>query len=150
MNDVPTQSAETRDIGAQRRERGSPVVRAFFLAVGMVAFTLGIAGVFLPLLPATPLLILAAACFARAYRPFHQWMLGHRWLGPMLKEWDQHRTMPYRAKIVVVVTMPVSFGLSAMLVVTQPWLKALLAVTALAVAVWLFRIVSRDRPSAPR
>jgi uncharacterized protein len=150
VNDDPTQSAKIRDVGAQYRERGSPAVRAFFLVVGAVAFTLGIAGVFLPLLPATPLLILAAACFARAYRPFHQWMLGHRWLGPMLKEWDQHRSVPYRTKIVAIVTMPVSFGLSALLVVTQPWLQGLLVLTALAVAVWLYRIVSRDRPSAPR
>jgi hypothetical protein len=126
------------------------VVRAFLSAIGAVAFTLGIAGVFLPLLPATPLLILAAACFARAYRPFHQWMLGHRWLGPMLKEWDEHRSLPYRTKIVAIVTMPVSIGLSAMLVVPQRWLQALLALTALAVAVWLYRIASRDRPSEPR
>jgi hypothetical protein len=150
VNDVPSQPAETREIGPQNRERGSPVVRAVFLAVGAIAFILGIAGVVLPLLPATPLLILAAACFARAYRPFHQWMLGHRWLGPMLKEWDQHRSVPYRTKIVAIVTMPVSIGLSALLVVKQPWLQALLAFTALAGAVWLYRIASRDRPSEPR
>jgi uncharacterized membrane protein YbaN (DUF454 family) len=137
-------------MGAQYRERGSPVVRAFFFTGGAIAFTLGIAGVFLPLLPAAPLLILAAACFARAYRPFHQWMLGQRWLGPMLKEWDEHRSLPYRTKIVAIVTMPVSIGLSAALVVPQRWLQALLAATALAVAVWLYRITSRNRPSAPR
>ena len=126
------------------------MVRAFFFVVGAVAFTLGLAGVFLPLLPATPLFILAAACFARAYRPFHQWMMGHRWLGPTLKEWDQHRSLPYRTKIFAMVTAPVSFGLSALLVVTQPWLQALLALTALALVVWLYRIPSRDGPSPPR
>lgn len=126
------------------------MARAFFLVVGALAFTLGIAGVFLPLLPATPLFILAAACFARAYRPFHQWMMGHRWLGPTLKEWDQHRSLPYRTKVIAIVTMPVSFGLSALLVATQPWLRALLALTALALAVWLYRIPSRDGPSPPR
>jgi len=48
------------------------------------------------------------------------------------------------------VTAPVSFGLSALLVVTQPWLQALLALTALALVVWLYLIPSRDGPSPPR
>jgi uncharacterized membrane protein YbaN (DUF454 family) len=150
VNDVPPQPAETSAIGPQHHEHGSPVVRAFFFIAGAVAFTLGIAGVFLPLLPATPLFILAAACFARAYRPFHQWMLGHHWLGPMLREWNQHRSLPYRTKIVAIVTMLVSFGVSILLVVTRPWLQALLAMAAVALAVWLYRIPSRDGPPAPR
>jgi uncharacterized membrane protein YbaN (DUF454 family) len=149
VNDAPPPSAETSAIGPQYRGRGSPVVRALFFIVGAVAFTLAVAGVFLPLLPATPLFILAAACFARAYRPFHQWMLGHRWLGPMLKEWDHHGSLPYRTKLVAIVTMLVSFGISILLVATWPWLQALLALTALALAVWLYRIPSRDGPSGP-
>jgi uncharacterized membrane protein YbaN (DUF454 family) len=149
VNDVPPSSAATADDRPGHQEHGSPVVRALFLVAGSVAFTLGIAGVLLPLLPATPLFILAAACFARAYRPFHEWMLGHRWLGPMLKEWYQHGSLPYRTKIVAIVTMLVSFGLSVLLVITQPWLQALLAITALALAVWLYRIPSRDGPAAP-
>jgi hypothetical protein len=62
----------------------------------------------------------------------------------------RHGCLPYRTKIVAIVTMLVSFGLSVLLVVTQPWLRALLAMTALALAVWLYRIPSRDGPGAPR
>jgi hypothetical protein len=126
------------------------LVRAFFFVAGAIAFTLATAGVVLPLLPATPLFILAAACFARAYRPFHKWMLGQRWLGPMLREWYQYRSLPYRTKIVAIVTMLISFGRSIVLVVKQPWLQALLAIAALALAVWLYRIPTRDGPAAPR
>jgi hypothetical protein len=140
----------TTDEDPADHEHGSPVVRALFFTAGTVAFALGVAGAVLPLLPATPLFILAAACFARAYRPFHQWMLGHRWLGPMLREWYQHRSLPFRTKIAAIVMMLVSFSASILLVVTQPWLQALLAMTALALAVWLYRIPSRDGPAAPR
>jgi uncharacterized membrane protein YbaN (DUF454 family) len=129
-------------------EHGSPVVRALFLIGGTVAFAAAVAGLFLPLLPATPLFILAAACFARAYRPFHDWMLAHRWLGPMLHEWYAHRSIPYRTKIVAIVTMLVSFGASILFFVEPAWLKAALAVFALALAVWLYRIPSRDRGDA--
>ncbi len=125
------------------------MVRAFFFVVGAVAFTLAVAGVLLPLLPATPLFILAAACFARAYRPFHQWMLGHRWLGPMLREWVHHGSLHYRTKTVAILTMLVSFGVSILLVAAWRWLQVLLALTALVLAVWLYCIPSRDRPSAP-
>jgi uncharacterized membrane protein YbaN (DUF454 family) len=129
-------------------EHGSPVVRALFLVCGTVAFAAAVAGLFLPLLPATPLFILAAACFARAYRPFHDWMLAHRWLGPMLHEWYAHRSIPYRTKIAAIVTMLVSFGASILFFVEPAWLKAALAVFALALAVWLYRIPSRDRGNA--
>ena len=107
------------------------MVRYLLLAIGWLSVALGVIGIFLPVLPTTPFLLLAAACFARAYRPFHEWMLGHRWLGPMLKEWYQHGSLPYRTKIVAIATMLVSFGLSILLVVTQPWLQALLAMMAL-------------------
>jgi uncharacterized membrane protein YbaN (DUF454 family) len=125
---------------------GSPWVRALFLGVGVVSFALAVLGVFLPLLPATPLFILAAACFARAYRPFHEWMLDQRWLGPVLRDWHHHRSVPYRTKIVAVVTMLVSFGFSIVLFVRPLWLQLTLGALALALAVWLWRIPSRDRP----
>ena len=129
-------------------EHGSPVVRAVFLVVGIAAFTGAVAGLFLPLLPATPLFILAAACFARAYRPFHDWMLAHRWLGPMLREWYTHRSIPWRTKIVAIVTMLVSFGASIVFFVEPAWLKAALGLFAVGLAVWLYRIPSRDRDGA--
>jgi uncharacterized membrane protein YbaN (DUF454 family) len=125
---------------------GSPIVRGFFLLAGTMAFALGVVGVFLPLLPATPLIILAAACFARAYRPFHEWMLAHRLIGPMLHEWYAHHSLPYRTKLVAIVTMLVSFGASIVLFVRPLWAQILLAACAVLLAVFLYRIPSRDRP----
>ena len=130
------------------REHESPLVRSVLLVVGVLAFVAGVAGIFLPLLPATPLLILAAACFARAYRPFHEWMLRHRWIGPMLHDWYVHRSLPHRTKILAIVTMLVSFGVSITFFVRPPWLKVALALFALALAVWLYRIPSRPPPGA--
>ena len=117
------------------------------MVVGLLAFALGVAGVFLPLLPATPLLILAAACFARAYRPLHDWMLRHRWIGPVLHDWYVHRSLPYATKIVAIVTMLLSFGISIGFFVRPAWLKVVLALFALALATWLYRIPSRPRPA---
>jgi uncharacterized membrane protein YbaN (DUF454 family) len=130
-------------------EHGSPVVRAVFLGIGIAAFVGGVLGIFVPLLPATPLFILAAACFARAYRPFHDWMLAHRVIGPMLHEWHHHRSIPHRTKLVAIVTMLVSFGTSIWFVVKPLWLQVALGLFALGLATWMYRIPSRDRPQRP-
>ena len=132
----PAYPAETR----------SQVVRWVVLTLGILALVAGVAGVFLPLLPATPLLILAAACFARAHRPFHRWMLAHRYIGPMLHDWYVHRSLPYGTKTIAIVTMLVSFGVSIVFFVRPGWLKAVLALVALGLATWLYRIPSRPRP----
>jgi uncharacterized membrane protein YbaN (DUF454 family) len=130
-------------------EHGSPVVRAVFLGIGIAAFIAGVLGIFVPLLPATPLFILAAGCFARAYRPFHDWMLAHKVIGPMLHEWHHHRSIPHRTKLVAIVTMLVSFGTSIWFVVEPLWLQVLLGLFALGLAMWMYRIPSRDRPQRP-
>jgi uncharacterized membrane protein YbaN (DUF454 family) len=141
----PPGESQSTSSRAAPAEHGSPVVRALFLGIGILAFVAGVLGIFLPLLPATPLFILAAACFARAYRPFHDWMLAHKVIGPMLHEWHHHRSIPHRTKMVAIVTMLASFGTSIWFVVKPPWLQAGLLVLALGLAVWMYRIPSRDR-----
>ena len=121
-------------------------MRALFLAAGMAALGLGIAGIFLPVLPTTPLVLLAAACFARSYRPFHEWLLAHRLFGPMIHEWQAHRSLPYRTKLTAIATMAVTLGVSVVFFIEPVWLKAALAALGLVLAVWLYRIPSRDRP----
>lgn len=128
---------------APHPEHGSPVVRALFLVAGVVSLSLGIAGAFLPVLPTTPLVLLAAACFARSYRPFHEWLIGHRLFGPIVKEWQEHRSIPRRTKAVAIATMAVTLGASIVLVVEPRWLKAALTALGVLLAVWLYRLPSR-------
>lgn len=127
-------------------EHGSAVVRAVFLGAGLVALGLGIAGIFLPVLPTTPFILLAAACFARSHRRFHEWLLAHRLFGPMIDEWQRYHSIPYRAKIIAIATMAATLGTSVVLFVKPLWLKGLLVALGVVLAVWLYRIPSRDRP----
>ena len=131
------------------REHGSPVVRVLFFCAGVVSLGFGIAGIFLPVVPTTPLVLLAATCFARSYRPFHEWLLGHRLFGPIIEEWHTYGTIPYRTKILAIAAMAGGLGFSVVFLVRPPWLKLLLATGGLALAVWLYRIPSRDRPVRP-
>ena len=123
---------------------GSPVVRAIFFVAGLAALALGVAGIFLPVLPTTPLVLLAAACFARSYRPFHEWMLAHRLFGPLLQEWHEHRSIPYRTKLFAIGMMAVTLGASIVFFVEPPWLKAALAALGVALGAWLYSLPSRE------
>ena len=139
--------AQARVITVEPREHGSAVVRAVFLGTGLVALGLGIAGIFLPVLPTTPFILLAAACFARSHRRFHEWLRAHRLYGPMIDEWQRYRSIPYRAKIIAIATMAVTFGTSITLFVRPLWLQLSLAAFGIGLALWLSRIPSRDRPA---
>ena len=64
-------------------------MRYLWLSFGFIALALGMAGAVLPLLPTTPFILLAAFCFARSSRRFHNWLLNHRTFGPMIENWRQ-------------------------------------------------------------
>lgn len=80
---------------------------------GSVALVLGLIGVVLPGLPTTPFILLAAACYAKASPRLHGWLLNHRFLGPMVRDWEAHRSLTRRSKTVAQVSMVVMVGLSA-------------------------------------
>ena len=121
-------------------------MRAAFLGAGVLSLGLGILGVFLPVLPTTPFVLLAAACFARSSDRFYRWLLAHRSFGPMVREWRTHRSIPYRTKLVAIALMAASLSASIVFFVRPAWLQAALAVFGVGLAVWLYRIPSRDRP----
>ena len=126
--------------GRHPHEHGSPVVRALFFVAGLAALALGIAGIFLPVLPTTPLVLLAATCFARSYRPFHEWLLAHRLFGPLVREWHEHRSIPYRTKLLAIGMMAGALTVSIVFFVDPPWLKAVLAAFGVALGAWMYRL----------
>jgi uncharacterized protein len=88
------------------------VVRGLLWIAGSVSLLLGVIGIVLPGLPTTPFILLAAACYARASPRLHQWLLNHRWLGPMLRDWERDRSLTRRTKTVAVLSMLVMVSLS--------------------------------------
>lgn len=87
--------------------------RLLYFGIGWLFFALGVLGAVLPLLPATPFMLLAAWAFGNSSRRFERWLLEHRWFGNGIKRWRAHRVVPLRVKLVSYTTMLVTFALSA-------------------------------------
>lgn len=103
---------------------------------GTVSLGLGIVGVVLPGLPTTPFVLLAAACYAKASPRLHVWLRAHRLFGPMVRDWEAHRSLTRRTKRIAQGTMLVMVGISAWGLRGQPVLLAVVLVAAL-VGVWV-------------
>jgi len=137
---------ENRDYSAEMRKHNSLTVRLAFLALGTLFVALGIAGIFLPVLPTTPFLLLAAACYARASTRFYNWLLNNRVFGPSILEWRRYRSIPYRVKWTAMVLMGVSLSISILYFVPWPELQIALAIFGILLGVYLYNIPSRDHP----
>lgn len=125
----------------------SRTVRWLLWLAGTVSLALGLIGVVLPGLPTTPFVLLAAACYAKASPRLHGWLINHRFLGPMVRDWEQHRSLTRRTKTVAIGSMVVMVSLSAWGFRHQPWvLAALLAAAAIGLVV-VARIPTRERPT---
>ena len=125
----------------------NPIVRAALWVVGVLATVLGVLGAFLPLLPTTPFLLLAAACFARSSPRFYRLLLENRLVGPYLRQWREERTIPRRAKRKAYVIVLSTFSVSAYLVEeTAP--RILLLVLGLGLLGFLRRLPVAERERA--
>lgn len=135
------------DYSAEVRRHDSPALRGLLLALGVLFVLLGIAGALLPVLPTTPFMLLAAACFARASTRFYNWLLNNPVFGPTVLEWRRHHSIPWRIKITAIVLMGITLSVSIVFFV--PWLELqiALALGGVALGIYLYRIPSRDRPS---
>ena len=120
-----------------------PIKNQFFrngiLAVGFFATGLAILGIFLPLVPTVPLLLLAAACFARSSERFHHWLLNHQKLGPMINGYLNGQGIPLRAKITAIGLIWLSISISVF-VVNPFWLELLLVIIGFSVTLYLLSL----------
>lgn len=114
-------------------------MRTALLVTGWLCMLLGLAGVFLPLLPTTPFLLLAAACFLRSSPGMHARLMAHPRLGPFLEQWRRERSIPLAAKRRAYVLVCACFALSIALA-DGLTLRLALALLGLGLLVFLSRL----------
>ncbi|MDQ3170491.1 MAG: YbaN family protein [Acidobacteriota bacterium] len=113
-------------------------MRVLFAAAGLLLVALGVLGILLPGLPATPFLLLAAFCFAKSFPRLHNWLVTHRWFGPYIRGARSGWRIPRPQAIQTIAVLWLSMGVSAWLV-DRWWVRGLLLSIALGVTLFLER-----------
>ncbi len=121
------------------------MVRYLLLAVGWLSVALGVAGIFLPVLPTTPFLLLAAACFGRSSPRFHAWLVHHPKLGPWIRDYLSGEGIPLKGKVYAIGLMWASISLSCYLVPLF-WARVFMLTSAVLVSLYILRQKTLRRP----
>ncbi|WP_372873569.1 YbaN family protein [Pseudomonas sp.] len=130
-----------RDIKEQR----NPLIRCALLTLGWLCVALGVIGIFLPVLPTTPFLLLAAACFVRSSRRFYLWLVLHPRLGPWVRDYLEGQGIPLKAKVYSIALMWFSIALSCYLVPLF-WARAVMLTSALLVSIYILKQKTLPNP----
>jgi uncharacterized membrane protein YbaN (DUF454 family) len=125
----------------------NPALRWTLLISGFLATALGVLGIFLPVLPTVPFLLLALACFSRSSERFYDWLLDHAHFGPIIQPYIEGCGMSRASKGKASTLLWASILLSAFLLVELVWVRVLLLVIACAVTLYLLSLPTIDSES---
>ncbi|MDH5428762.1 MAG: YbaN family protein [Nitrospirota bacterium] len=116
----------------------STPLRYLAMASGWVSLILGIIGIFLPLLPTTPFVLLSAYCFSRSSERLHSWLINQPRLGPMIQNWEQQGSISQNAKVTSTVLLVSLFSFSLFFLAIPLPVKAALVCTGASVLAFIW------------
>ena len=110
-------------------------MKYLLIILGSISLALGVIGIFLPLLPTTPLLLLAAALYVRSSEKLYLWLIHQKYLGSYIRNFREHKAIPLRAKIVSVSMVWITLTYCAISISEQIWIKAMFILLAIGISV---------------
>jgi len=119
-------------------------MRPLLFALGWLLFAVGFVGVFVPVLPTTPFMLLALWCFSRSSDRFHKWLYTHKLFGPPLQSWEEYRVIPLKAKFIAISFMIGSLVYVFIFSSAPVWAQALMS-ASMAFGAWFIL----TKPSFP-
>ena len=123
----------------RKPERNLPAALRYMLLVfAALCVALGVIGIFVPGLPTTVFILLAAWAAARSSPRFSAWLEGHATFGPMIRDWRERGAVSRRAKITATVVMTIS-SIILFLTTSRVWLAEAITAVMIVVLMWLWR-----------
>lgn len=129
-----------KDYSGQTKIHPNRLVRVVGKVVGTFFVGLAIIGVFLPLLPTTPFLLLALACYAKSSKKLHRWLLTNKWFGTYLTNYKEGKGIPLWVKILAIIFLWITIGYSAIFLVPIFLVKIILFIIATGVSIHILSI----------
>ena len=123
--------------------------RALLVILGTICVALGVLGIFLPVLPTTPFLLLAAACYARSSERFYHWLMTNRWCGEYTRNYREGRGIPLKQKALTILSLWLTVGSTAWLAVSQWWVRLILLGIAVGVTIHLMKVKTYKPKAKP-
>lgn len=122
------------------------IIRVLLLIAGTVSLALGTIGIFLPLLPTTPFLLLAAACYLRSSERMHKWLLNNRWFGQYIRNYQEGKGIPLKTKVLAISVLWGTILFSTFFIVHEILIaQIVLLAVAIGVSVHLIRLPTFKR-----
>ena len=118
-------------------------VKILLIATGTFLIGVSIVGIFIPVLPTTPFLLLAAALYARSSKRFYNWLVNNRILGRYIKNYREGKGIPLKAKIIAISILWITIGYSTIFAMEILWVRILLVIIAIGVTVHIVRVRPR-------
>ncbi|MBK9163496.1 MAG: YbaN family protein [Acidobacteria bacterium] len=122
--------------------------KAILIFAGTLFVALGVLGIFLPLMPTTVFLLMAAYCYSRSSERFHSWLLNNRWLGGYIRNYRSGGGMSVRQKVSTLSLLWASMGFSIWIISAKLWVSLLLVAIALGVTIHILWIKTYRREIA--
>jgi uncharacterized membrane protein YbaN (DUF454 family) len=116
------------------------LIRWILIIAGTFFVGLGVLGIFLPLLPTTPFLLLAVACYARSSKKFYNWLLNNKWLGNYIKNYLEGKGVPIKVKVLSISLLWITIIFSAVFIVSILFIRIILILIAICVTIHILSI----------
>lgn len=121
------------------------MMRGIYIVVGTIALVIGAIGLFLPVIPTTPLVILAAACYYRGSERLHNWILSSRWFGETVKNYQEGRGLTRDTKVRAISMMWAMILISAWFFVSNLVVRVAIICVVMGVTVYLVRLPTLEK-----
>jgi len=115
-------------------------LRILLVIAGTFFVGLGIVGIFVPVLPTTPFLLLAAVCYARGSQRFYGWLLNNKWFGSYIRNYLEKKGIPLKVKIITITLLWITIGASVAFAVETLALKLILVIIAIGVSIHILSV----------
>jgi uncharacterized membrane protein YbaN (DUF454 family) len=100
-------------------KKGNRITRALWLVAGLVCVGLGAIGIVLPILPTTPFLLAAAACFCKSSTRLYNWLINNKWFGEYIRNYKEGKGIPMKTKIITLTVLWVTIGVSTIFILSH-------------------------------